>query len=225
MLAPISLLLSKARQDLAQLGIGLAHHLLQGRVHVHDVVVVVGHHHVRPDHVERRAHPQIDDLLGNRLLEHLGRLGDVADFVAARGVRHVDDAVIGQLDQHAGHLAERLDNADRAEHGRTDQHQNDDRAYAKNKAAAGGHFLRGFRRAGIHAFDHGGRNFIDRLFQLRGDGQSAFAGNVDCLLIESGNPVSRLGRPRAALRPLGLKREHLCLDRDDFLGAVLRTDR
>ena len=45
------------RQHLAQLGLGLMHHLLQGRVHVDDVVVVVGDHHIRADDVERRSAP------------------------------------------------------------------------------------------------------------------------------------------------------------------------
>ena len=88
----------EVRQHLAQLGLGLLHHLLQGRVHVHDVVVAVGDHHVRLDHVEAGAHPQIDHLLRDRLLEHLGRLGDLANLVATIGIRHVDDAVVGQLD-------------------------------------------------------------------------------------------------------------------------------
>jgi hypothetical protein len=53
------------REHPAELRIGLAQHGLQGRVHVDDVVVVVGNHHIRPDHVETRAHPQVDDLLGD----------------------------------------------------------------------------------------------------------------------------------------------------------------
>ena len=115
------LLAVKIRQLFAQFGIGVLQHLLHGRVHVHDVVTLVGDHHVRTDHVERRAHAQIDDLLRNRLLEDLSRLGDIADFIAARGIRHIDDAVIGEIHQHAGHLAERPTDRDHAEYGRTDE--------------------------------------------------------------------------------------------------------
>ena len=98
------------RQNLAQLGFGLVHHALQGVVRVHDVVVAVGDHNIRPDHVERRAHPQIDHFLGDRLLEHLRRFGDGADFVAARGERHVNDAVVREFGQNAGNLADRPGN-------------------------------------------------------------------------------------------------------------------
>ncbi len=96
------------RQRPAQLGLGLVHHLSERRVHVHDVVAVVGDHDVRSDDIESAANPQIDHLFGNRALEHLGRLGDVTDFVSALGVRHIDDAVVGELRQHRCNLADRL---------------------------------------------------------------------------------------------------------------------
>jgi hypothetical protein len=177
------------RQRLAQLGFGLAHHLLQSRVHVHDVVIGVGHYHVRLDHVEAGAHPQIDHFLGDRLLEHLGRLGDIADFVAARDIKHVNNPVIGQLDQHAGRLAERLADRHHTEYRRDDEEDNNENADADADPLCGCHRLSrelgGLMRGLFGESD----SRINYFFRLDGSRQRALAHNLLGLFDELPNLV------------------------------------
>ena len=140
----------EARHDPADLRLGVGEHLLQCAVHVDDVAVGVSEHHVRARDVERGADPKVDHLLGDRVLEDFGRLGDVADLVAPGGERHLDDAVVGELAQDTGYAAERPGDREAAEHRRANQHQDNQGATDEPGAGRAGDFrvLRVARRVG-----------------------------------------------------------------------------